>query len=86
MGALRTRSETWASRRSPDGDELWLNWVARRREDDRTIGHLQATLGRGSTAIAWVIGTPFQRQGFATEAGCAPVARPGGQATGLRWA
>jgi RimJ/RimL family protein N-acetyltransferase len=66
--ALRTRFRTWESRRSPGGGELWLNWTVRRRGDDRPIGHLQATVGDGRTAIAWVIGTDFQRQGFATEA------------------
>jgi RimJ/RimL family protein N-acetyltransferase len=66
--ALRTTCEMWSSRRSFDGGELWLNWVARRREDDRAIGHLQATVGEEGTAVAWVIATPFQGQGFATEA------------------
>ena len=32
---------------------------------------LQATVVEGETAVAWTIGTAFQRQGFATEAGCA---------------
>lgn len=67
--ALRDRFEMWASRRSPDGGELWLNWIVRRSEDDRAVGHVQATVGDGDAAIAWVIGTAFQRQGFATEAG-----------------
>jgi RimJ/RimL family protein N-acetyltransferase len=66
--ALRTRFMSWESRRSSDGGELWLNWTVRRRDDDRSIGHLQATVGDGRTAIAWVVGTDFQRQGFATEA------------------
>ena len=28
----------WEARRSPDGTELWLNWVIRRREDARALG------------------------------------------------
>ncbi|MGZ5294185.1 MAG: GNAT family N-acetyltransferase [Actinomycetota bacterium] len=67
--ALRGRFAFWSSRRSPDDDELWLNWVVRRREDGRAVGHLQATVGQGDAAIAWVIGTAYQRRGFATEAG-----------------
>lgn len=67
--ALRGRFAFWSSRRSPDDDELWLNWVVRRREDGRAVGHLQATVGQGDAAIAWVIGTVYQRRGLATEAG-----------------
>jgi len=73
-GALRTIYEMWASRRSPDGSELWLNWVVRHRDDGRAVGHLQVTVGEAHTAIAWVIGTPFQRRGFATEAARALIA------------
>ena len=69
--ALRGRFERWEPRRSPEGDELWLNWAVRLREDSRAIGVLQATVADGETAIAWTIGTAFQRQGFATEAGAA---------------
>ena len=69
--ALRARFARWQLRRSPDGTELWLNWVVRHRGDDRAIGVLQATVADGETAIAWTIGTTFQRQGLATEAaGC----------------
>ena len=71
--ALRGRFAFWSSRRSPDDDELWLNWVVRRREDGRAVGHLQATVGQDDAAIAWVIGTAHQRRGFATEAGGALV-------------
>jgi len=27
VGELRERFSAWESRRSPDGDEAWLNWV-----------------------------------------------------------
>jgi RimJ/RimL family protein N-acetyltransferase len=71
---LRRRFAGWESRRSRDGDELWLNWVVRRRDHDRAIGHMQATVGLGSTSVAWAIGTAFQRQGFASEAARASTA------------
>jgi len=72
--AVRVGFARWEARRSPDGTELWLNWVVRRRRDSRAIGLVQATVGDGDTAIAWTIGTAFQRQGFATEAGHALIA------------
>ena len=71
---LRDRFAFWSARRSPDGSELWLNWVVRRREDGRAVGHVQATVGDGDAAIAWVVGATFQRQGIATEAGTALMA------------
>jgi len=70
---LRSRLALWSTRRSPDGSELWLNWVVRRRDDGRAIGHVQATVGDGDAAIAWVIGSAYQRRGFATEAGRALI-------------
>ena len=71
--ALRARFALWSSRRSPDEGELWLNWVVRRRKDGRALGHVQATVGDADAAVAWVIGTAFQRRGFATEAGRAVI-------------
>ena len=65
---LRARYTEWASRRSPSGDELWLNWVVRRRGDHRAVGHVAATVSEAETAIAWIVGTAYQRQGIATEA------------------
>ena len=72
--AVRAGFANWEARRSPDGAELWLNWVLRRRDDGRAVGYVQATVGDGDTAIAWTVGTAFQRQGFATEAGHALIA------------
>lgn len=71
---VRAGFAKWEPRRSPDGAELWLNWVVRRRDDDRAVGYVQATVGDGDAAIAWTVGTAFQRQGFATEAGHALIA------------
>jgi RimJ/RimL family protein N-acetyltransferase len=72
--AVRAGFAGWEARRSPSGAELWLNWVVRLREDARAIGYVQATVGDGDAAIAWTVGTAFQRQGFATEAGNALIA------------
>jgi len=72
--AVRAGFARWEARRSPDGAELWLNWVLRRRHDARAVGLVQATVGDGDTAVAWTVGTTFQRQGFATEAARALIA------------
>lgn len=57
---------------SPDPAVTWLNWVIRLRDKGCLTGTVQATIstsGHGPTAeLAWVVGTPWQRQGIATEA------------------
>jgi RimJ/RimL family protein N-acetyltransferase len=62
---------------SPDPDEVWLNWVVRRRSDAQPIGTVQATLtmsdGESTANVAWVIGVDWQNQGFASEAARALV-------------
>lgn len=71
--ALRTRYERLTAG-SPDPDITWHNWVVRARGYGALVGTLQATVttpptGASRTAeIAWVIGTPWQGRGFATEA------------------
>ena len=58
-------------------DEIWLNWVVRRRADGGAIGTVQATVrlsdGRRQASVAWVIGTEWQCQGFGSEAARALV-------------
>lgn len=49
-------------------DELWHNWIVRRQPDDEPVGFVQATVVGPTAEIAWVIGTPWQRQGLAREA------------------
>jgi RimJ/RimL family protein N-acetyltransferase len=73
---LLARYERWAAG-SPDPGQVWLNWVIRRREDGQPVGTVQATVvtDGGTTAyVAWVVGTPWQGQGFAAEAAIALVA------------
>lgn len=78
LDELRRRYELQAAGRSPDRRETWLNWIVRRRTDGVAVGFVQATIrgeGTGVSAdVAWVIGTKWQRQGFATEAASAMVA------------
>ena len=58
--------------------EVWRNWTVRRRADGRPVGTVQATITRGpagwTAEVAWVVGVPWQGQGYATEAAKALVA------------
>ncbi|MEU6308596.1 GNAT family N-acetyltransferase, partial [Streptomyces chartreusis] len=47
----------------------WCNWVLRLRAGACLVGTVQATItADGIAEIAWVIGTPWQRRGLASEA------------------
>ena len=53
---------------SPDGTELWLNWVVFLRGSTTAIGTFQATLPKGeSGSIAYIVFPPFWRKGYARE-------------------
>jgi RimJ/RimL family protein N-acetyltransferase len=71
LPALRERYERWQRPTSPDGTEGWLNWIVFRRADDAAVGTVQATVTVDGAEVAWVIGVPFQRNGFAAEAAVA---------------
>jgi RimJ/RimL family protein N-acetyltransferase len=62
--------------RSPDERHGWLNWTVRERAG-AAVGTVQATLtvidGQTEAEIAWVIGSAYQRRGYATEAAGAMV-------------
>ncbi|MEU1117705.1 MULTISPECIES: GNAT family N-acetyltransferase [unclassified Streptomyces] len=56
---------------APDPGVSWCNWVLRLREEGRPclVGTVQATVGADGVAeIAWVVGTPWQGRGLASEA------------------
>jgi RimJ/RimL family protein N-acetyltransferase len=55
------------ARRSPAGDEVWLNWVARDTVLSAAVGYVQATISSASSRLAWVIGSAWQRRGYASE-------------------
>ncbi|MFJ6723378.1 GNAT family N-acetyltransferase [Streptomyces sp. NPDC091281] len=67
--ALRARYERLVAG-SPDPGETWWNWVVRQRGDARAVGTVQATVTEGGrlAEVAWVIGTPWQGRGIASEA------------------
>lgn len=72
--ALRSRYEAMVAG-SPDPAESWLNWVIRLRAESCPTGTVQATITDGGLVaeIAWVVGTPWQGRGIATEAARALV-------------
>lgn len=51
---------------APHGGEIWHNWIL--RLDGTAIGYVQATVQGSSADLAWVVGTPWQGSGYATEA------------------
>ncbi|MFG2132235.1 GNAT family N-acetyltransferase [Streptomyces sp. NPDC048751] len=54
---------------SPDPSVSWCNWVLRARREVQLVGTVQATItARGAAEIAWVVGTPWQGRGYASEA------------------
>lgn len=74
VAALRERYVRQVVGRSPDGGERWLNWIVRLADDQSAVGYVQASLAGTVATIAWVIGAPWQRRGFAKEAARAAVA------------
>lgn len=76
-GGPATREELLARYRrqaigwSPDRAERWFNWVVRRRDLHHAVGFVQATVtvkeDRLTATVAWVIGSAYQRRGYATE-------------------
>jgi RimJ/RimL family protein N-acetyltransferase len=68
---LRLQYQAWIAG-SPDPAVTWCNWVIRLRAGECLTGTVQATIS-GSPAdrtaeVAWVVGTPWQGRGIATEA------------------
>ncbi|MEO3869979.1 GNAT family N-acetyltransferase [Nonomuraea sp. B12E4] len=68
---------------SPDPAVSWFNWVIELRDQACLAGTVQATLSPSPPGvvaeIAWVVGTPWQGRGIATEAAAGLVAWLGEQ-------
>ena len=76
--ALAQRYARLAARRSPDGHQLWGNWVLRVRDTGNAVGTVQVTMPAGGPAagpaeVAWVVGLRAQGHGYAKEAACGLV-------------
>ncbi len=65
--ALRARYERLVAG-SPDPAERWLNWVILLRAEGCLVGTVQATVTGQTAEIAWIVGTPWQGRGIASEA------------------
>ena len=75
LAELTEHYQHWAIRRSPDGTQVWWNWVVRTLEGT-PVGWIQATVtddGRRAE-MAWVTGRAYWGRGFATEAANAVAA------------
>ncbi|MET9515926.1 GNAT family N-acetyltransferase [Streptomyces sp. NPDC002994] len=70
---LRERYVRWVAG-APDAAVSWCNWVVRLRGEGCLVGTVQATVSASSAEIAWVVGTPWQGRGIASEAASALVA------------
>lgn len=75
VAGLRARYARLAAGRSPDGRQEWRNWIIR-LPGGAAAGYVQATItdGGAQAEIAWVVGLPWQGQGYASEAARAVVA------------
>jgi ribosomal-protein-alanine N-acetyltransferase len=71
---LRERFTRLETRRSPDGEQLWLNWVVRLGKFG-LIGYVQATVfPTGRAAIAYMFAGRYWGRGLAAEACGAMIA------------
>jgi RimJ/RimL family protein N-acetyltransferase len=71
--ALENRYQQLESRKSPDGDEAWLNWAIRLKQHGEYIGTIEATIRQDqSSLLAYELSTDFRGNGYATES-CARV-------------
>jgi ribosomal-protein-alanine N-acetyltransferase len=68
VSELRDRFAAWETRRSPDGDELWLNWIVRERGDNRAVGWVQATVRGPSASVAYALLPAERGAGAASDA------------------
>jgi len=73
LAQLRSRYARQVVGHSDDESRRWLNWVARRRDDGRVVGFVQATVSNDGeeqlcAEVAWVIGTAQQQRGYAQDA------------------
>jgi RimJ/RimL family protein N-acetyltransferase len=72
--ALRERFRALESARSPDGSQLWLNWIVRLRDTGAAIGYVQATvLDDAKALIAYEFGSLWWGRGLAHEAAAAVI-------------
>lgn len=70
VDTLAARYRRLAARYSPDGQQIWLNWVARLRAGEIYAGTFEATLEPDQTdLLAYMIVPSHQGRGYAREGG-----------------
>jgi [ribosomal protein S5]-alanine N-acetyltransferase len=68
VGILEEQYRRWEPRKSPDGTQAWLNWVAKLRGGEY-VGWIQATVqADGRADLAYLVFPSHQRHGYAVEA------------------
>lgn len=69
LQALEARYQQLENRKSPGGDERWLNWAIKLKDADNYIGTIQATVRNDHTSLlAYELSPDFWGHGYATEA------------------
>jgi len=69
LASLVERFQRLETRRSPKGDEIWLNWVVRSKANNQCLGRVEVTLRQDASAyLAYEIEVASWGHGFATEA------------------
>ena len=71
--SLEARYRYLEGRKSQDESQLWLNWLVSLEENNTPIGYVQATVSESHAEIAWVTGSEWQGNGYASEAALAMV-------------
>lgn len=74
---LRERYRHQVVGHSADGAQLWFNWVLRRKDTNRAVGYVQATVSTEDDAVvaevAWVVASAHQGRGYARQGSAAMV-------------
>lgn len=65
---LRARFSRQETRRSPDGNEQWLNWVIRLNSSQQSAGYVQATITGQHALIAYELSSQYWGKGIARAA------------------
>ncbi|MDD4974519.1 MAG: GNAT family N-acetyltransferase [Bacteriovorax sp.] len=64
----RERCARWATRKSFEENELWLNWLGRDKETNRAMAHFQVGIKEdGVATIGYLVSRTFQGKGLAYE-------------------
>lgn len=64
----KERCARWSRRMSPDGIEIWLNWVAREKKSETVIAHFQVGVKKdGIATVGYLVSRAEHGKGFATE-------------------